>query len=102
MQESKFLQAIEYFLLCVFSAFQKNIAQLACNSSIFEGQYQTTRPGCSDFSGFILLEEDQQGCEASERGTERWDCKEWLVGHMCWCLLAMHLPSAEGKEATKE
>lgn len=30
------------------------------------------------------------------------DCEEWLVKHMCWCLLAMHTPSAEGKEATRE
>lgn len=28
-------------------------------------------------------------------------CEEWLVRYMCWCLLAIHVPSAEEKEGTK-
>lgn len=27
-------------------------------------------------------------------------CEEWLVRHVCWCLLAMHMPSAEENEGT--
>lgn len=30
------------------------------------------------------------------------DCEEWLLGHVWWYLLAMHVPSAEGKASEEQ
>lgn len=69
------LWAVECFLICVYSRGQKNIAQLACDSSIVEGLYQTTRP-CSDSSGFIYWRNTSKH-EKHQR--EQQTCEEWLV-----------------------